>query len=216
MHVFKRCESENLFQISCADSVERFQLCLYLLVVTLQSFFVLKAAPSAERLQELGESLLMVLAGEMVIDWIKHSFVIKFNRMRPKVYSKFMHILCADAAQQAGGLKSDPLAAVATRMGFVPIPLLCLVVRVVGSDVWPLLELRSPSGPLFCILLWLAFCALKLLTSICIVGWSCELVERSRANAARRDAMGVPASESDQALRLDGIGRYTLHGKQIW
>lgn len=214
-HVFKRCESENLFQVSCADSVERFQLFLYLLVVTLQFLFVQKAEHSAERLQELGGSLLMVLAGEMVVDWIKHSFVIKFNRMRPEVYSKFMHILCADASQQAGGSKSDPLAAVATRMGFVPIPLLCLVIRVVGNDVWPLLEMRSPSGPLFCFLLWLTFCALKVLTSICILGVSCVVVERRREEVARSEAMGVPASGSEQALRLDGIGRYTLHGKQI-
>jgi hypothetical protein len=34
--VFKRFEAENLFQVSCADTVERFQLLLFLVLISLQ------------------------------------------------------------------------------------------------------------------------------------------------------------------------------------
>eukprot|EP00966_Prymnesium_polylepis_P204946 4748095-Prymnesium_polylepis.1 len=60
---------------------------------------------------------------------------------------------------------------VSARMGFVPIPLFCLVVRVVGHDVWPLLNGRHPSGVLLCTLVWLVACALKLLTTITLLGF---------------------------------------------
>ena len=41
-NVFKKCERENLFQVACADIVERFQLSVYLSIVCLQFVFVQK------------------------------------------------------------------------------------------------------------------------------------------------------------------------------
>ena len=38
----------------------------------------------------------MVMVAEMVIDWLKHAFVTKFNQISPNVYSKFITILCRD------------------------------------------------------------------------------------------------------------------------
>ena len=38
----------------------------------------------------------MVMVAEMVIDWIKHAFITKFNQIPPTVYSKFLTILCRD------------------------------------------------------------------------------------------------------------------------
>mmetsp|Transcript_63223 Transcript_63223/g.105213 ORF Transcript_63223/g.105213 Transcript_63223/m.105213 type:complete len:522 (+) Transcript_63223:115-1680(+) len=207
-NVFKRCESENLFQVSCSDAVERFQLSVYLLLVLIEKLVQTKDW-STKRLQDFGISLLSVYVSELFIDWIKHAFITKFNRIRPDVYSKFMHILCCDTVanmQWAGGGADEPLAAVSSRMGFVPIPLLCLVLRVSGNDVWPLMQLRHWSGWLMALLLWLSLCALKVFISIVLLGFACL---RSELSSSMR------APGEGKKLNLEGVGRFTLYGKQI-
>jgi hypothetical protein len=203
--VFKRCEPENLFQIACSDAVERFTICMYLLIVLVQFVFVQKEELTSSRLQEFATSLAMICGCELLVDWIKHAFVTKFNRLRPDVYAKFIRILSADTA--AGAASQEPLAAVSARMGFVPLPIFCLVVRVIGNDVVPTLELQHSSGPLLLILSWLVFCALKLLTSMGVLGFAMLHAERHGGSAALQ--------EEGKELRLRSIARYTLYGKQI-
>ena len=263
-NVFKKCERENLFQVSCADVVERFQMSVYLALVLLQFMFVQKTEASFAEWLELGLSFGMILASELTVDWIKHAFVIKFNRISPTVYSAFIRILCCDACRpvrpqtKAGGGRSDRFAGAAAslnaesnappaaspqvtgartkppptpfpgaptraratggaahaepgefsapaaaRMGFVPLPLLCLVIRVVGHDVAPRLYFGHPSGVLLCILVWLVLCFIKVLTSVALLGFAC-----SRADDAATDG-------SDAADFLNGIERFTLHGKRV-
>ena len=321
-NVFKRVERENLFQVACADVVERFQLSIYLTIVGLQFVFVQKVEATRSDYLELAHSFAMIIIAEICIDWIKHAFVIKFNRISPKIYSSYTLLLCSDATRPAqpppqtmpppqeqpsrrsgdGGGGSSLLnprrpaespksgagdetrprdsptgeadsssdssssAAVASvrigvpinppsilsasspclpssgflpnqthqrlpqgpasprragapgrrardpsdfsslpaaRMGFVPIPLLCLVIRVVGHDVTPRLYLGHPSGWLLCLLLWVVLCFLKILTSITLLGHAC-----SRCAEAQEEG-------KDPSAFLNGIERYTLHGKGI-
>ena len=124
----------------------------------------------------------LILVCELSVDWIKHAFVIKFNHISPKVYAAFVHLLCCDAAgaapprpqrSGAGGASrvpapprsdaADQTTRAAARMGFQPLPLLCLVIRVVGHDVAPRLYLGHPSGMLLCVLIWLVLCFLKVI-----------------------------------------------------
>jgi len=203
--VFKRCEPENLFQIACSDSVERFTICMYLLIVLVQFVFVQKEELTTSRLQDFAKSLAMICGCELLVDWIKHAFVTKFNRLRPDVYAKFIRILCADTAASAAS--QEPLSAVSSRMGFVPLPLFCLVVRVIWNDVLPVLELQHSSGPLLLILSWLVFCGLKLLTSMSVLGFAILQVERNGGPAV--------SQEESKEMRLRAVARYTLVGKQI-
>uniref|UniRef100_A0A7S3T3N3 Uncharacterized protein n=1 Tax=Emiliania huxleyi TaxID=2903 RepID=A0A7S3T3N3_EMIHU len=145
-NVFKRCEAENLFQVSCADAVERFNLSMYLLIVLVQFVFVQKEELTAARLHEVSHAFLMICVCEIMVDWIKHAFVTKFNRMRPDVYAKFTRILCADTA--ASATTQEPLANVAARMGFVPLPLFCLAIRVFGNEALPTLAITVPGKAL--------------------------------------------------------------------
>jgi hypothetical protein len=92
-------------------------------------------------------------------------------------------------------------------MGFVPLPLFCLVVRVIGNDVFPMLELQHSSGPLLLILSWLVFCALKLLTSMGVLGFAILHAERHGGSAALQ--------EDCKEVKLRSVARYTLHGKQV-
>jgi len=204
-NVFKRCEAENLFQVSCADAVERFNLSMYLLIVLVQFVFVQKEELTAARLHEVSHAFLMICVCEIMVDWIKHAFVTKFNRMRPDVYAKFTRILCADTA--ASATTQEPLANVAARMGFVPLPLFCLAIRVFGNEVLPTLALHHSSGPLLLLLTWLLFCALKLLISIAVLGFATLHIERTGGSAA--------LEEEAKEMRLRSVGRYALIGKQI-
>jgi hypothetical protein len=140
--------------------------------------------------------------------------VIKFNHISPTVYSRFTYILCHSMSpqlQNKAGAAAPPRrssieffhegsGAVCARMGFVPIPLLCLVVRIVGRDVYPSLDMRHPSGWVLVGLLWLTCCALKVLTSMTLLGYACRRVEH------------CPAEESDEGTRfLQGVERFTSH-----
>ena len=76
----------------------------------------------------------------------------------------------------------------------------CLVVGIVGRDVYPSLDMRHPSGWVLVGLLWLTCCALKVLTSMTLLGYACRRVEH------------CPAEESDEGTRfLQGVERFTSH-----
>ena len=33
---------------------------------------------------------------EMLVDWLKHAFITKFNHIRPTVYERYIDVLCRD------------------------------------------------------------------------------------------------------------------------
>ncbi|KAJ2217334.1 hypothetical protein EV179_000484 [Coemansia sp. RSA 487] len=145
-NVFKKWEKEMLFQISCADIVERFQEIVFLFLIILRNLAELsgsgssslfdsttsastaasggaanllppaqlpvsfdKATPSAfgplipswvsmPVVNRILTPILMVLGSEILIDWIKHSFITKLNWIRPEIYSHYIGILSRDLA----------------------------------------------------------------------------------------------------------------------
>ncbi|KAJ3291526.1 hypothetical protein HK104_005989 [Borealophlyctis nickersoniae] len=210
--VFKKFERENLFQLSCADIVERFQLSVFLGIITLRNFIELTggssfdeaitylrsyafpysvpaafaetilsfdisipstwaalvavpfsllktfqsflATPEYKLLETLVTPVIVVYGTEVLVDWLKHAFITKFNQIKPTVYGRFRDSLCRDLAG-AKGRKGEDIGEggsrrgsllleeeqshmafvdqspiVARRIGFVSIPLSCLVVRV--------------------------------------------------------------------------------------
>lgn len=93
--VFKKFEKENLFQMTCADIVERFQLGLMLSIVALRNLIELSGStfsllptsfipvlPSFSILQSIFSPALIVIASEMLVDWLKHAFITKFNHSK--------------------------------------------------------------------------------------------------------------------------------------
>ncbi|GAA5900861.1 hypothetical protein JCM8208_004629 [Rhodotorula glutinis] len=123
--VFKKFEKENLFQLTCADIVERFQLGLMLFIISLRNLIARSSLPSLSLLSYLPSlspsslpplslpallSLLhqsfspavVVLCSECAVDWLKHAFITKFNHIRPGVYGRFVDVLCKDLVTGAG------------------------------------------------------------------------------------------------------------------
>ncbi|KDO24478.1 hypothetical protein SPRG_10294 [Saprolegnia parasitica CBS 223.65] len=119
--VFKKFEEQNLFQIACSDIVERFKLMLIIGLILLQSDG-----------KDVADGTAMVLLAEMLIDWIKHAFITKFNQIPPSVYSKFMTILCRDVSgYRSDSTIQDHTQFVSRRLGLISLPLACVTVRMV-------------------------------------------------------------------------------------
>jgi hypothetical protein len=158
--VFKKFEKENLFQITCADIVERFQLWLMLLIIAMRNVVEVgglsirssdvswtamftsgnttASAPTftassimpmsftifPKYIAQVLNPFLLVLGSEMVVDWLKHAYITKFNQYKPEVYGKFFDVLAKDYYSNAF---SD--ANLTRRLGLPVIPLSCLFVR---------------------------------------------------------------------------------------
>ncbi|KAJ2653881.1 hypothetical protein IWW40_000165 [Coemansia sp. RSA 1250] len=145
--VFKKWEKEMLFQISCADIVERFQAIVFLFIIIVRNLAELAgsglspqfssptassstvtptaqppvsfaaATPSAfgplvptwlsgPMLNRILTPVLIVMGSELLIDWIKHSFVTKLNWIRPEIYSHYIDVLSRDLACSRSGASS--------------------------------------------------------------------------------------------------------------
>lgn len=104
--VFKKFEKEGLFQVSMSDLTERFQLSIMLFIITLRNLSQLGSTqlgfiPNSWKSWNkwfgaiFGPSI-VVLGSEIFVDWLKHCFIIKFNRIRPTVYDNFLYVLSLD------------------------------------------------------------------------------------------------------------------------
>ncbi|KDE02248.1 hypothetical protein MVLG_07183 [Microbotryum lychnidis-dioicae p1A1 Lamole] len=158
--VFKKFEKENLFQLTCADVVERFQLGIMLFIIALRNLVELSSTAaiplfpflasfptslsklptpsSLALLQTIFSPAIVVLMSECFVDWLKHAFITKFNHIRPQVYGRFIDVLCKDLVVGAKGTRReqpfvDQSPVVARRLGFAALPLGCLVVRVIAQ-----------------------------------------------------------------------------------
>ncbi|KAF8949253.1 hypothetical protein BGZ47_007963 [Haplosporangium gracile] len=153
--VFKKFEKENLFQLSCSDIVERFQLSVFVTIITIRNLVELSAAPpspfsvypqsfvplfsSMTAVARLLTPCFLVLGCETLVDWLKHAFITKFNQIRPSVYGRFVDILSRDLvvgspARLAGRNNQqmfvDQSPMVSRRIGLAALPLACLVICV--------------------------------------------------------------------------------------
>ena len=150
--VFKKFEKENLFQLTCADVVERFQLWLMLLIIASRnvvetgglSLGFLGRQSSDEPSSASSSSILprsftifpswtgqvlapffLVLGSEMLVDWLKHSYINKFNNTKPALYGRFLDVLTKDYYSNAF-VDQNYLT---RRLGLPVIPLACLFIR---------------------------------------------------------------------------------------
>ncbi|KAL6714495.1 hypothetical protein ACLMJK_007919 [Lecanora helva] len=143
--VFKKFEKENLFQLTCADVVERFQLCLMLLIIASRNIIEtggLSVQGSSSAPDQQGSILpksfmlfpewtgqvmgafFLVLGSEMLVDWIKHAYITKFNNTKPAIYDRFLDVLAKDYYSNAFADQN-----LTRRLGLPVIPLACLFIR---------------------------------------------------------------------------------------
>ncbi|KAJ3777830.1 eukaryotic membrane protein family-domain-containing protein [Lentinula raphanica] len=178
--VFKKFEKDGLFQITCADIVERFTLTLMLGIVAFRNlielsgsefdfdhggfvlpksfgWFWFRGHKTINFLWTISYPVLTVMISEMLVDWLKHAFITKFNHIRPSVYERFTDVLCRDLASgsavgRRGARKHtyvDQSPLVARRLGFASLPLAVLAILIFHQSLSLLFSLPSTNSTIF-------------------------------------------------------------------
>jgi hypothetical protein len=195
--VFKKFEKENLFQLTCADVVERFQLWHMLVIIasrnivetgslsaglsaltrttsstpamplitnssipfttalpprsvssilpksfTLVPAVVQTITSYAPAVSQVLGPFLAVLGSEMLVDWLKHAYINKFNNTRPAIYERFLDVLAKDYYTHAFGDQN-----LTKRLGLPVIPLSCLLIRASVQTYKMFMAAWVPSAP---------------------------------------------------------------------
>ena len=84
---------------------------------------------------------LLVLGSEMLVDWLKHAYINKFNALSPKVYGRYLDILAKDYYT---GAFSSPFSGLVRRVGLPVIPLACLFIRATLQTYHMFLDTHLP------------------------------------------------------------------------
>ncbi|XP_041652857.1 transmembrane anterior posterior transformation protein 1 homolog isoform X2 [Cheilinus undulatus] len=172
--VFKKFGKNNLFQMSNSDIKERFTSYVLLLIVCLRNMEQFLWKP--DHLWVMFPDVFMVISSEIVVDIIKHAFITKFNDITADVYSEYRASLAFDlVSSRQKNACTDYSDSVARRMGFIPLPLAALLIRVVMSSV----KVQGALSYTCVFLFYLGLVSLKVLNSIVLLGKSCIYVKRA-------------------------------------
>ncbi|XP_028271423.1 transmembrane anterior posterior transformation protein 1 homolog isoform X2 [Parambassis ranga] len=172
--VFKKFEKNNLFQMSNSDIKERFTSYVLLLIVCLRNME--QFSWNTDHLWVLFPDVFMVVTSEVAVDIIKHAFITKFNDITADVYSEYRASLAFDlVSSRQKNACTDYSDSVARRMGFIPLPLAVLLIRVVMSSV----KVQGALSYTCVFLFYLGLVTLKVLNSIVLLGKSCVYVKRA-------------------------------------
>ncbi|CAN4103674.1 unnamed protein product [Withania somnifera] len=139
-NVFKRYSKDNVHNLVYYDSVERFHISAFLLFVLAQNLLEADGPWFGSFLC----NALVVYVGEMTIDIIKHSFIARFNHIKPIAFSEFLEDLC----KQTLNIQTDN---VKNNLSFVPLAPACVVIRVFR----PVFAAHLPYNPLLWRLFWI-------------------------------------------------------------
>ncbi|XP_042501772.1 protein POLLEN DEFECTIVE IN GUIDANCE 1 [Macadamia integrifolia] len=139
-NVFKRFSKDNIHNMVCHDSVERFHISAFLLFVLAQNILEAEGPWFGTFIY----NALLVYICEVIIDIIKHSFIAKFNEVKPVAFSEFLEQLCKQTLNigSEDGKKN---------LTFVPLAPACVVIRVLT----PVYAAHLPYGPFPWRLLWI-------------------------------------------------------------
>ncbi|KAB0800762.1 hypothetical protein PPYR_06501 [Photinus pyralis] len=194
--VFKKFDKNNLFQVSCSDVRERFHLVVLLFVVALQT--MKEYSWKVDSFWVLLPDCFMVLLAEVFVDWIKHAFITRFNELQLDVYTDYTTSLAYDMAQtRQKHAFSDHSDLVARRMGFIPLPLTVVMVRVITQSV----AINDVASIVIILLAYLLLVSFRILNSIVMLGIACNLIahhknEKASAQSPLTNRSGSPITVS--------------------
>ncbi|XP_053711948.1 transmembrane anterior posterior transformation protein 1 homolog [Synchiropus splendidus] len=190
--VFKKFEKNNLFQMSNSDIKERFTNCILLLIVCLRNMEQFSWNP--DHLWVLFPDVIMVMAAEVAVDVVKHAFITKFNDISADVYGEYRASLAFDlVSSRQKNAYTDYSDSVSRRMGFIPLPLALLLIRVVTSSV----KIQGSLSFMCVLMFYLGMITLKVLNSIVLLGTSCTFVKE--ANMEEKLFEPPPSAVSSRA-----------------
>ncbi|TKR86361.1 hypothetical protein L596_010967 [Steinernema carpocapsae] len=173
--VFKKLGKPNLFQMSCSDVRERFHILMLLVVVVMRNMMAVNW--NFEHLIEMLPDLICVIFAELLVDWLKHAFITKFNEINAKVYQDFTTTIAFDVVRgHDESAFSDYSDQVSRRMGFIPIPLTVVLIRVIAQSI----NMEGRITVFLFVLAWIVIFTIKILNGIIVYGQACNYVQRYR------------------------------------
>lgn len=165
--------------------------------------------------------ILVVYVSEVIVDWIKHAFITKFNSISPNIYS-----LC-------GISLTKDLKLAAKRISFVPLPLAVLVMRVgyqtlqmvgfIGSEVvdeneevaTTVVSSTIEVGTTFLNSLWECVPAYETVVSFCMKSYEFALSASIFFGAALQDFYEL-YYETMVSMDLTNLGNWKMLGIGIY
>jgi len=128
----------------------------------------------------------MFVCAELIVDWLKHAFITKFNEINAEVYKDFTTTIAYDVVRSRDEKAfSDYSDQVSRRMGFIPIPLSILLIRVLSQSI----SFNSRQGMILLGLAWMAVMTLKVLNGIVLLGMACKHVNKYRKLQSQTDEL---------------------------
>ncbi|XP_065157172.1 protein TAPT1 homolog [Atheta coriaria] len=189
--VFKKFDKNNLFQVSCSDVRERFHLVTLLFIVVLQT--MKEYSWKSDRFWVLLPDCIIVLTAEIFVDWIKHAFITRFNELQVDVYRDYTTSLAYDMAQtRQKHAFSDHSDLVARRMGFIPLPLGVVMMRVLGHA----LHINDLASVIISFVAFMCMGAMRVLNSVLILGLACYLITQHKQEKASSQSPSTNRSNS--------------------
>ncbi|XP_012942570.1 transmembrane anterior posterior transformation protein 1 homolog [Aplysia californica] len=177
-NLFKRLDKNNLCQITYGDVKERFHYLVLLLFVFIRNMKELQW--NWDLAFPIIQDVAVVLLVEMIVDWIKHAFITKFNELSASSYGDFALGLAQDiASSQQKHAFTNFNDQVCRRMGFTPIPLICLLFMVCTKSF----NISGPLPWLLVFVFYLCLISTKVLNSIVLLGWAQRLITERDKNA---------------------------------
>ncbi|KAL3069462.1 hypothetical protein niasHS_018187 [Heterodera schachtii] len=176
--VFKKFGKPNLFQMSCSDVRERFLTIILLVVVVLRNMTAVNW--KLEHLNDMTPDLMMIIFAEHIVDWLKHAFITKFNEISAFVYREYTITIAYDVLRtHETDSFSDFSDQVSRRMGFVPIPVVILLIRVICQSV----DFENPLSVAALVFAWFMLLVTKIFNGASLYSKAFDQVARYRASA---------------------------------
>lgn len=137
--VFKKHDQKSLANIIYNDVIERLQILLYLFVILIKNYVV-----SKENIEEISKGMVLVLATFFIIDWVKHYFVVLFNKIPLEAYKKVYLEMKSnwDSVYETGvytendvqkQIVLDPSCSLTLTYKFMALPQACMVLRTLST-----------------------------------------------------------------------------------
>lgn len=222
--VLKKFDTDNLFQLACADITERFKMCLFYSLIILVG--IIQSADPAESIPMFSRVLVAMLGCEMFVDWIKHAFIAKFNKINASCYQDFSRILRCDIFDgHKDKITLDHSYTITKRLGMSQIPLGCVFFRFMliaytSSSMPSKVALMSYSQLIVGgLTLWAVMIVLKILFGMCLIYYvghknnreRRKEVERKRKEARTQLTEKKMMMERNQSIEmLSNIEKYTV------
>ncbi|XP_061185893.1 transmembrane anterior posterior transformation protein 1 homolog [Saccostrea echinata] len=170
--LFKKIDKGFLYHISCSDVKERFLYIVLLGIVFIRNMTEFSWDP--QHVWVILPDAVLVFVAEILVDWMKHAFILKFNEISADVYHSFSIRLAEDmVANRQSRAFIDYSDLVSRRMGFTPIPLAVLLMRICTKSF----KVSGYTGAGLLVLLYLCLMTFKVFISIVLLGKAYTLLE---------------------------------------